>query len=57
MKHVDHTEWELLKRQAASHLTNRFWQSGSFCVVPAEPDRAPEVWSPQVSSPSIHIIR
>jgi hypothetical protein len=57
MKLVDHTEWELLKRHAATHLENRFWQSGTFCVTPADGARAPEVWVPQVTASTMHIVR
>ena len=57
MKRVDHTEWELLKHHAALHLENRFWQSGTYCVIPSDSARAAEVWIPQVPASPIHIIR
>ncbi|MBU1589462.1 MAG: hypothetical protein KKH51_16175 [Actinobacteria bacterium] len=57
MKQVDRTEWERLKHHAAIHLESRFWQSGTFCVIPAAPGIAPEVWVTHVEESRIHIIR
>lgn len=57
MKQVDHTEWERLKQHATTHLENRFWQSGTYCVLPADPGRATEVWAPQESPSPLHLIR
>lgn len=57
MKQVDHTEWELLKRTAAAHLESPFWHSGAFCVTPAEPSRAPEIWVAQLSPRPLHLAR
>ena len=59
MKHIDQTEWDQLKLHSSRHLRSPFWQSGSFCVAPAERDGrpvvAPEVWAPPVSSSPLHL--
>ena len=36
MKHIDDRQWALLKRHAASHLTDPNWLGGAYCVTNAE---------------------
>jgi len=36
MKHIDDRQWALLKRHAASHLTDPNWLDGAYCVTRTE---------------------
>jgi hypothetical protein len=36
MKHVDASEWRLLKQRTSTHLTDPSWLGGAYCVSQGE---------------------